>query len=227
MPWHSQLTIDMNLFSATKSRQQLTALGLLTAVTIALAALNWFSADAVLASRQDFDRRNLPQLFPDLDYDNDLLLDSFVLPAADTNQSLVNLQLLGLRRDRLAYIAKQGDEVLAIAVPATAEDGFNGFVDLLISFDMYGKISAARVIKELDSNALYGVVDIIESQWMKNFSGNGMRDILRISWQTVSADNEYDQFVGASITPKIVSDRIYDALVFFQSNRIALMAAGS
>jgi hypothetical protein len=40
-------------------------------------------------------------------------------------------------------------------------------------------------------------------------------DAVLASWQTIFADNEYDLFVGASITPKTVSDRIYDALVFF------------
>ncbi len=89
---------------------------------------------------------------------------------------------------------------------------------------MYGRISAARVIKDLDSGELYGVVDVIESQWMKEFTGNTMRDILGISWKAIASDHEYDRFVGASITPKAVSNRIYDALVFFQSNRIALMA---
>ena len=61
---------------------------------------------------------------------------------------------------------------------------------------------------------------------MTEFSGSSMRDIMRISWSKIGSENEYDQFVGASITPKTVSNRIYDALVFFQSNRIALMQDG-
>ncbi len=116
--------------------------------------------------------------------------------------------------------------MVAIAVPATAEDGFNGSIELLVSIDMYGRIGAARVIEDLNSDELYGIVDVIQSQWMKQFSGNTMRDILRTSWQTISAENEYDQFVGASVTPKTVADRIYDTLVFFQSNRIELMTGG-
>ena len=90
---------------------------------------------------------------------------------------------------------------------------------------MLGRIVAARVIRDLPSNELVGIVDIIESKWMKEFDGNSMRDILRISWQKIEADQEYDQFVGASVTPRTVSDRIYDALVFVQSNRIRLMGA--
>ena len=162
--------------------------------------------------------------FPHEDYDNDLLVNTFYLSTSDGQSNVINMHLLGLRQDRLAYIAKRDDEVVGIVVPATADDGFNGYVDLLIAVDMLGHITAARVIKELRTTELYGVVDVIESQWMKEFDGNAMRDIRRISWQKIEADNEYDQFVGASITPKTVSDRIYNALVFVQSNRIALMA---
>jgi electron transport complex protein RnfG len=191
---------------------------------ILLIVLNRVSEDGILLSRQAFDRGNLAQFFEAGSFDNDLVLDSYLIPANGQHEKLTRLHLLGLRRDRLAYLAKRGDEVVAIAVPATAEDGFNGTIDLLVAVDMFGRIRAARVIEDLDSEELYGVVDVIESQWMKQFTDNSMRDILRLSWQTITAENEYDQFVGASITPKTVSNRIYDALVFFQSNRIALMA---
>ncbi|MDP6535605.1 MAG: hypothetical protein QGG02_04605 [Gammaproteobacteria bacterium] len=188
-----------------------------------LAFLGFLSEAALLDSKQTFDRQNLQQLFDPGSFDNDPLLDSFLIPAGTEHETLINLQLLGLERDRLAYIARQGDEVTAIAVPATAEDGFNGSVELLIAVDMYGRIRAARVIDDLDSDELYGVLDIIQSKWMEEFTDNSMREILGISWKAITPDNEYDQFVGASITPKIVSNRIYDALVFLQSNRIVLM----
>ena len=112
---------------------------------------------------------------------------------------------------------------MAVAVPASAEDGFNGKIDLLIAVDMFGRISAARVIEDIDAEQLFGVVDVIDSKWMNGFAENSMRDILRLSWQPITAENEYDQFVGASITPKSVANQVYDALVFYQSNRIELI----
>lgn len=205
-------------------RQRLPLIAAALVVLGALLLLNFFLKDDVQHSRQNFDRQSLYQFFEAGSFDNDLLLDTFLLPANQQYEELVNMQLLNLTRDRLAYLAKLDGEVVAIAVPATAEDGFNGSIDLLVAVDMFGRISAARVIKDVDSDELYGVVDVIESQWMKEFAGNSMRDILRISWKTISADNEYDKFVGASVTPKTVSGRIYDALVFVQSNRIALIA---
>ena len=205
-------------------KQKLPLIALLLAVLGILLLLNFTARDDVRASRQNYDRQNLYQFFEAGSFDNDLLLDTFLLPANQQHEKLINMQLLNLRRDRLAYLAKKNGEVVAVAVPATADDGFNGTIDLLVAVDMFGRISAARVIKDLDSDELYGVVELIESQWMKEFEGSSMRDILRISWQTISAEHEYDKFVGVSITPKTVSDRIYDALVFFNSNRIALMA---
>jgi electron transport complex protein RnfG len=193
-------------------------------VLILLVVLTGLVSRAQLLGRaQNFDRNSLQQFFAGSSFDNDVLFDAYLIPAAETHPQLVNLDLLGLQRDRLAYRARQEGDVIAVAVPATVDDGFNGSIDLLISIDMFGRIGAARVIEDLQSDALYGVLETIESKWMEEFSGSSMRDILGISWSTITADREYDQFVGASITPKAVSNRIYDALVFFQSNRIELM----
>jgi len=188
----------------------------------AIGSLSQSRSAAVLES---FDSQNLRQFFTTLNNPEMLTVESFLI-SADENVGLINTELLGLRQDRLAYLAKSADEVLAIIAPATAEDGFNGFVDLLVAVDMTGRIVAARVIRDLETNQMRGIVDVIESQWMKEFDGNAMRDIRRISWQTIEPDSEYDQFVGASVTPKSVSDRLYDTLVFVQSNRIALMRGG-
>lgn len=195
----------------------------LAAFIFLLGVLNLVTGDGLLEARQEFDRRNLYQFFEAGSYDNDLVLDSYLLPAVTDNEKLSNLHLLNLDRDRLAYIARKDGQAVAVAVPASAEDGFNGKIDLLIAVDMFGRISAARVIKDIDSEQLFGVVDVIDSKWMSGFAGNSMRDILRLSWQPITAENEYDQFVGASITPKSVANQIYDALVFYQSNRIELM----
>jgi electron transport complex protein RnfG len=195
----------------------------LVAIFVLLGALNLLTGAGLLEARQEFDRRNLYQFFEAGSFDNDLVLDSYLLPAEAEHEKLSNLHLLNLDRDRLAYIARKDGKAVAVAVPASAEDRFNGKIDLLIAVDMFGRISAARVIEDIDAEQLFGVVEVVDSKWMNGFAGNSMRDILRLSWQPITAENEYDQFVGASITPKSVANQIYDALVFYQSNRIELI----
>ena len=195
----------------------------LVAIFVLLGALNLLTGAGLLEARQEFDRRNLYQFFEAGSFDNDLVLNSYLLPAVAEHEKLSNLHLLNLDRDRLAYIARKEGKAVAVAVPASAEDGFNGKIDLLIAVDIFGRISAARVIEDIDAEQLFGVVDVIDSKWMNGFAENSMRDILRLSWQPITAENEYDQFVGASITPKSVANQVYDALVFYQSNRIELI----
>ena len=224
-----RVTVSVEALSALKAsiaqtlKDKLPQLAILTAISSLLLLLNNVTDDSLLAARQEFDRRNLYQFFEEGSFDNDLVLDSYLLTADNESEKLENLHLFNLDRDRLAYIARKDGKAVAVAVPATADDGFNGKIELLVAVDMYGRISAARVIEDINSDQLYGVVDVIGSKWMDEFAGNSMRDILRLSWQAITADNEYDQFVGASITPKSVANQIYDAFVFYQSNRIELM----
>lgn len=186
-------------------------------------AFSFASQSEILENRKQLDRQALSLILPSGSYDNDLLNDTVLLTVDSKKGAWVSLELLGLKRNRLAYRARIEGKVVLVVVPATAEDGFNGEVDLLVAVDMFGRIQAVRVIERRPQAELFGVLKLIESQWLKLFSGKTFRDIQRLSWQTIPADNEYDLFVGASVTPKTVSSKIYDALVFFQSNRIAFM----
>lgn len=186
---------------------------------IALLLIALVSRNSVLATRQAFDQSNLSALFSDFQEEGAYAFHPHLIRAGE-NPDLINSELLGLIRDRYAYVVTSDEEVVATAVPATTDDGFNGSIDLLVAIDMFGRVHAARVLEDLDSTESYGTLDVIQSQWMESFSGSSMRDIQGISWQPIVDENEYDQFVGASITPRAVADRIYDVLVFFQTNRI-------
>ena len=152
------------------------------AAVVILLVLTIISNDSVVASRLNFDGKNLLQFFPEEYTQAELEFHSYSIHS-EQDGNLVNTHLLGLVRDRFAYIASVGDEVIAVAVPATTDDGFNGSIDLLVSIDMFGRIQAARVLEDLESNEDHGVVDVIQSRWMAGFSGSSMRDIQRLSWQ--------------------------------------------
>ena len=194
------------------------------AVLIVALCSNVLSRASILESHQAYDRSSLLRMMSENLRGNDMLLDNVLLPAAVEDSEWVGLDLLNLQRDRLAYRATRGGKT--VAVPTTADDGFNGSVDLLIAADMYGRIEFAVILEDVLSNDTYGQLEVIQSQWMTNFTRQSMRDMLRLSWSKIESHGEYDQFVGASVTPKSVSNKIYESLVFIQSNRIALMDGG-
>src|SRR5690554_5493684 len=123
----------MTRTSPTSLRRILPSALVLVAVMAACTLAYRGMAGDVLQARRDFDRRNLFELItPDL-FDNDLVVDTFLLRAGDSQDNVVNIDLLGLRRDRFAYIARQDGQATAVLVPATVADGFNGYVDLLVA----------------------------------------------------------------------------------------------
>ena len=119
--------------ASIKSRKLVQSLFAAAGAGLILWAVNLLSYDKLEQSKLEFDRQNLTQFFAEESYDNDLVLDTYYLSAQGEQENLINKHLLGLRRDRLAYLAKSGEEVVAIAVPATADDGFNVTIDLLIA----------------------------------------------------------------------------------------------
>jgi len=181
-----------------------------------------YFAASLQQARQDFDRESLLEILGEDAFDNDPVADA-ILIKADGSQNLINPQWLGLRRDRYAYIGKQYGEVVLVVLPYTIDDGFNGTLDLLVAFDMRGEIAAARVLAPPRSKQLDGQLQVRESRWMREFTGMTSRELRRPTWQGIAADDGVDQFVGASLTPKAVAAGMYDALLFFQSNRMALM----
>ena len=102
-------------------------LAILTAIVGLLLLLNSITRDSLLVARQEFDRRNLYQFFEEGSFDNDLVLDSYLLVADKESERLENLHLLNLDRNSLAYIARKDGQ--AVAVRTTADDGFNGKIE--------------------------------------------------------------------------------------------------
>jgi len=51
-----------------------------------------------------------------------------------------------------------------VIIPAVAQDGFDREVDLLFGVDMFGRVQGARVLQDIASSGLYGMLRIIESQ---------------------------------------------------------------
>jgi Na+-translocating ferredoxin:NAD+ oxidoreductase RnfG subunit len=52
---------------------------------------------------------------------------------------------------------------MLVIIPAGAQDGFNREVDLLVAIDMFGRVQRARVLQDMLSSGLYGMLRIIAS----------------------------------------------------------------
>lgn len=179
-------------------------LGLAGVIVIGLVSLIYqFTHDAIEESEYQAMLQALNSIIPAGSYDNDLVNDTKVLPA--------NKQL-GLKKPALIYRARRQGEIVAVAFPLTAPDGYNGPINLLLAVDRTGRIMGVRVVSHLETPGLGDRIERRRSNWVEQFRGKSMEDPPSERWKVKKDGGIFDQFSGATITPRIIVKAIHRAL---------------
>lgn len=157
--------------------------------------------------------RKLSQLIaPDV-YDNDLLDDSIELPAGE----------LADRPLRVYRARKQGQPV-AVVMNAVAPDGYNGSIRLLVGIYHDGRIAGVRVVAHRETPGLGDGIDEEHSDWIYQFNGRTPDNPPPELWAVRKDGGVFDQFTGATITPRAVVRAVHATLLYYRAHRDALFA---
>ena len=172
-------------------------LGLFAAMTTALIAWTFLvTKDDITQAQREAEAKQLLQIFPASSHDNSLIDDQFIIPA---DQSL-----LEGREDRLAYRARKDGKVVGVILPATARDGYSGDIRLLVGVRRDGRIAGVRVVAHRETPGLGDAVDANKSDWVLSFNGRSLDNPQPKQWTVRKNGGDFDQFTGATITPRAV-----------------------
>jgi len=183
------------------------------------------TAERIALQRQQAERAALEAVMPAIAHDNDLLDDSFML-APDTT-SYRDIALLGLSTPRPAYLARLGGSISGVILPLATPDGYSGTITLLIGISSDGMITGVRVLDHRETPGLGDKIEPRISPWILGFEQRTLAGTTARQWQVKKDGGDFDQFVGATITPRAVVAAVYRALQFFEANRTALLNAGA
>lgn len=196
--------------SISKNSLLLGAFALVTAGTLALT--NLVTQERIAASERAAQQRALFEIIPLNLHNNDLLNDTLPVPQTA-------LSTLGLRDDtQKIYRAKQGDAVIAVIIPTIARDGYSGDVDMIVGVNQDGTIAGVRVLKHKETPGLGDKIDLKKSQWILNFDGKSLTLPVIEEWKVKKDGGEFDQFAGATITPRALVNQIKRVLEFAAAN---------
>ena len=174
-----------------------TVLALFAAITSL--AIGWTylgtQAQIELAVRRA-EARQLMEIFPAGTHDNELVDDTFVLEA--------ETPLLGLRQNRQGYRVRQGERVIGVILPATARDGYSGDIRALVGVHSDGSIAGVRVVAHKETPGLGDKVDLRKSRWILGFNDRSLQNPAISDWTVVKDGGAFDQFTGATVTPRAV-----------------------
>ena len=140
--------------------------------------------------------RQLLEIFPPETHDNDIVDDGFEL-VADT-------PLLGIREARQGYRVRRDDRVIGVILPATARDGYSGDIRALVGVRDDGTVAGVRVVAHRETPGLGDKVDLRKSDWILGFDNRSLSQPDLSGWNVEKDGGVFDQFTGATVTPRAV-----------------------
>jgi Na+-translocating ferredoxin:NAD+ oxidoreductase subunit G len=171
------------------------------------------TADRIRAAEQQRLLRQLEEVLPAGAYDNDV--------ASDTLQ--VRNDALGPGTHTI-WRARQNGLPVAAVLSAIAPDGYSGPIALLVGVAHDGRITGVRVSAHKETPGLGDKIDLTRSDWVLDFDGRSLLDPGPREWGVRKDGGAFDQFAGATITPRAVVKAVRRSLQYFADHRESLFA---
>ena len=189
-------------------------LGLFAIATVgSVALLQQATASRIATAEREAQVRALGEILPAGSYDNHLL----------DNRIEINARELGQRSPQSAYLALKDGRPSALILPVTAPDGYSGAIHLLVGIFADGRLAGVRVLGHRETPGLGDKIELAKSQWIRSFDGKSLSNPGAEGWAVKKDRGEFDQFAGATITPRAVVKAVHGALQYFDAHRAQLL----
>jgi electron transport complex protein RnfG len=198
--------------AVTRNSLLLAGFAVLTALLVAGTFLG--TKDRISDARRAAEEKALLEIFPRELHDNAMLDDRLPAPLADP--------LLQLTESKSIYIARRGPTAVAALIPLRAPDGYSGAIDILVGVKRDGSVAGVRVLQHRETPGLGDAIDHRKSDWLEDFRGRSLTNPAPEAWTVRKDGGAFDQFTGATITPRSVVKATARALAFAEANRSLL-----
>lgn len=180
-------------------------------VGVTLVALSFEAThERIAANQRAALLRSLHAVVKPEEHDNDIFTD-----AIEVNSPL----WLGTEEPVAVYRARRDDAPVAAVLTPVAPDGYNGTIRLLVGVYHDGTLAGVRVVGHRETPGLGDGIDERRSDWIYGFDGRSLGDPAAEGWQVKRDGGFFDQFTGATITPRAVVKAVHRSLQYFVSHR--------
>lgn len=191
-------------------------LGLFALIGMGTVALfHAMTAHRIEANERAFLLHSLQALVPEESYDNDLLSDRIEIADKD---------MLGSAKPVPIYRARKNGEPMAVVIAAVAPDGYNGDIKLLVAVKADSSLAGVRVVGHKETPGLGDGIEENRSRWIHSFDERSLTDPVEAQWKVRRDGGSFDQFAGATITPRAVVKAVRKTLLYFREHRDELFA---
>ncbi len=196
------------------------SLGIFALLTVGLVSVTWmFTKDRIADQVRASEERALHDVLPEQLFDNSLL---------DTTIPLPDTRLLGpVPKDARGWVAFKGEKPAAVILPVVAPDGYSGRIQLLVSIDSKGVVTGVRAVSHKETPGLGDGIETRVSRWIYEFTGKSLLNPESTGWAVIKDGGDFDQFTGATITPRAVVGAVHRSLEYFEQKKTTLFTLGA
>jgi len=105
------------------------------------------------------------------------------------------------------YLARQGDDWVGTALSMSAHDGYAGDIDVMVGVGRDGAITGVAILAHAETPGLGD--QITHRNWLSAFRDKALSGT---RWAVKKDGGDFDQFTGATISPRAVVGAVHRAL---------------
>lgn len=183
--------------------------GVALMASAAISVADWLTR-ADIAQRQLEDlQATLQQVVPAAYYDNDLVRD--VVTVNEGGKPVT------------VYRVRRNGQVQAVCYQVSAPGYGSSAMVMVIGVDRNGALLGVRVISHAETPGLGDKIELSRSDWILRFNGRSLNDPPPSGWAVKKDGGVFDQFTGATITPRALVKAVKGGLEFFAAHRALLL----
>lgn len=185
-------------------------LGLFAMSCVGLVALlAGLTEEPIRASKQHARELSLAAVMPLTLYSSMVSYDDTSAPASDH---------IALVPDSEILLAKIDEETTGIILSVVTSRGYSGDIELMIGINSALSITGVRVTAHRETPGLGDKIDRRKSVWIESFQNRGLNDTPPTIWAVTKEGGDFDQFTGATITPRAVVQSVHGTLLYVQEH---------
>ncbi|MCW8907865.1 MAG: electron transport complex subunit RsxG [Sedimenticola sp.] len=183
-----------------------------TAGTALVAVTNDLTAERIAENERQALLSNLSALVPIEEIDNDIVSDTLIVRQPD---------LLG-GEETLVYLGRKQGKPVAAVFTSVVPNGYSGPIKLLVAVHNDGTLGGVRVISHKETPGLGDKIEENRSDWIHSFDGKSLSNPKFSRWKVKKDGGDFDQFTGATITPRAIVAAVKNTLIYFDKHRETL-----
>jgi electron transport complex protein RnfG len=183
--------------------------------TTVVAGLEALTAEKIAANIAATRLKILNAVMPADLYDNAILDDYIIVndEALDTDGKPVTI-----------YRARKQGEPMGAVFETVAPKGYSGPIYLLVGVHLDGTLGGVRILSHKETPGLGDAIHQEHSDWIFGFTGKSLGNPPLNRWGVKRDGGEFDQFTGATISPRLVVRAVRDSLLYYQAHQKEIYA---